>query len=496
MGPPRMRLRFRLRYDCARPMVVPPESPARGLPTGARAVGTWRPAGSKSIAQRAIFAAALARGATRLEGLPAGDDVAAALRCARALGASFPGAGKADDPMAAALMARGGGGVIVGRPPGRGAEDPWCPLPVGESGTSARLALAIAALARTPGSGAELEPSGTLGSRSSAPLVEALRGAGIAVQPTRPGDGGLRLSLVAGAPPATLELRDPVSSQEVSALLLALAAATAIGGTGHELLVTGPIPSEAYVPLTEAVLRSFGAHVDRTPLAAGGQGKGRGGTRFLVQGPLVAPDGPFQVEPDASSAGVALGAAAVTGGRVTIDGLGLASAQPDARGIHDGLLALGCDVSGSGERALVASGPPTRGATFDCAACPDAAPVLAAVAARAARDTGGVTTLTGLETLPGKESSRIEVLARGLASAGYEARADAASLRIGPPAGAPRADAVTLDPAGDHRMAFAFALLSLFEPGLLVNTPGCVAKSWPGFWRDLEALLSLPDSDR
>ena len=121
-----------------------------------------------------------------------------------------------------------------------------------------------------------------------------------------------------------------------------------------------------------------------------------------------------------------------------------------------------------------------------------ATPVLAAVAAGAALvDPVGTSELTGLGTLPGKESSRIETLAQGLRAAGWHAEAGAERLRIA--AGEYRAGPVVpadveLDPRGDHRMAFAFALLGLVRPGVLVREPECVAKSWPSFWKDLAAL--------
>jgi 3-phosphoshikimate 1-carboxyvinyltransferase len=103
--------------------------------------------------------------------------------------------------------------------------------------------------------------------------------------------------------------------------------------------------------------------------------------------------------------------------------------------------------------------------------------------------------LVGLETLPGKESSRIEVLARGLSRAGFRVRSTKRSLALD---AAPRAgedDPIELDPEGDHRMAFAFALLGLCRAGVSVRDPECVAKSWPEFWRDLEALGAIEERD-
>ncbi|NUP97381.1 MAG: hypothetical protein HUU28_14565, partial [Planctomycetaceae bacterium] len=106
-------------------------------------------------------------------------------------------------------------------------------------------------------------------------------------------------------------------------------------------------------------------------------------------------------------------------------------------------------------------------------------------------DPTGESRLKGLETLPGKESSRIEVLCEGLRAAGWQAEASASELVVRAGAwrgGLERPPEVVLDPHGDHRMAFAFALLGLVRPGVFVRAPECVAKSWPSFWKDLAGL--------
>jgi 3-phosphoshikimate 1-carboxyvinyltransferase len=123
---------------------------------------------------------------------------------------------------------------------------------------------------------------------------------------------------------------------------------------------------------------------------------------------------------------------------------------------------------------------------LDLAGEPDLAPVLAAVAAGAARRHGASSVLSGLGTLPGKESDRLGGLAAALARLGFAVEAGSDALAIAP--GSRPAGPHLLDPRGDHRMAFAFALLGLVVPGVLVRDPGCVAKSWTGFWRDLERL--------
>ena len=439
-------------------MTIDSESP-RSLGPGRAIQGAVPVPGSKSLAQRFVLAAAVARGTTRLEGLPDSEDVAAALRAARSLG------GRVED--------LGGGSCrIEGSPDRTGVRAPDDPLDCGESATLARLATALLALAVEPGSRGELAARGSLLRRTSEPLVDALEAAGARL--VSPGAGTWPLEVTAtSALPETVMLNGPVSSQELSALLLALAAHEA-GPRGRSVLVLGGLPSEPYARMTAAVLERFGARF------------GAAGAEWRVAGPLEAPAEPVRVEPDASAAAVALAAGCLSGGEVRVEGFEERSLQGDLA-IVEHLVALGCRAERVGG-ALVASGPPTRAAELDCEATPDLAPVLAAVAgAHALRAERGSepTRLVGLGTLNGKESRRVEVLATGLAALGLAVEADEEELSIGSAEGAPVEGALVLDPHGDHRMAFAFGLLSLVRPGLSVADPGCVAKSWPGFWEDL-----------
>ncbi|MEE2940707.1 MAG: hypothetical protein VX460_10015 [Planctomycetota bacterium] len=455
----------------------PLEDAQPGFPPDLRVHGEVQVPTSKSIAQRVLACALLAEGETRFEALPTGMDVLHALRCARAGGARFPSDGKTDDLLATALIPRVGRGALIGAPPGPAERArPWVEFPVGESGTSARMFTAIAALGRPAGSGAEVVPSGTLARRRSAALFRALRAAGAGVEHGGIDDGWPAL-LTAASPPDQLELVEPGSSQEVTSLLIALAS----HGGHRELRVVGQIPSEGYVGITTAVLERFGAVI--TTSAVLGDGPTGDATRFTVRGPLRAPLDPIRIEADASSAAVALAAGALSGGgRTVVRGVGVESAQPDAA--FPRLMArLGCDASLCNSEQLALSGEPTVGGVLDCSACPDVAPVLAAVGGFLAERGEGLE-LTGLETLPGKESSRIDVLAAGLRAIGFEVDATDRSLKVHRRAGRPTAP-VVLDPHGDHRMVFAFSLMSLFEPHVRILDPNCVSKSWPSFWRDL-----------
>jgi 3-phosphoshikimate 1-carboxyvinyltransferase len=436
------------------------EDRVRGLRPGSAVRGAVALPCSKSIAQRALVCAALAGGTTRITALtPSGDVDAARALCAACADVKT---------LAPAAVA------VTGRPPGphRG----WSPeraLDAGESGTLARLATAAIALCARAGRPIELRARGTLAKRTSRALFASLKAAGVAIEPLGALHDGWPARIVPIGPPSRMSIENPASSQEISALLVALSAYP----DALTLDVGGAIPSRPYLDMTIASLRRFGVRID----------SGRDGAleSFFVKGPLVVPENPLAIEPDASAAAVALAAACLSEGEVTVPGLTRESLQGDVR-IVDHLRAFGCDARAD-EHALSARGAPRHGADVDLEREPDLAPVVACVAARAALDGRGASRLTGLHTLPGKESSRIEVLATGLRAVGLEAVASVDTLTIAlrnaPPA---RVD-VELDPHADHRMAFAFALLGLCVEGVRVSDPQCVAKSWPGFWSALRA---------
>lgn len=431
-----------------------------GLRPGSPIRGPVTVPGSKSIAQRALVLASLASGTTRMTCVPDSADVSAAVRLVTDAGADVT-------RLAPAALA------ITGRPPGpaRG----WIPssaLQCGESGTLARLATAAAAFAGRAGAPIELRVAGTLQNRRSTALFAALRAAGVRLACADGPDGSAwPVTLVPIGPQNHVRLVAPRSSQEASAILCALSA----WPDTFELEVEGEIPSRPYLELTIAELERFGARV-RTRTHGGGEA-------FEVRGPLRAPADPIAIEPDASAAAVALAAGCLSGGDVRVDGLTSDSRQGDVR-IVEHLRAFGC-AAGADERGLFARGDVARASDRDLSREPDLAPVVAALAARAALAGLGASRLTGLATLPGKESSRIDVLAAGLRALGLVAEASAEALTIRSGAHVPRAEC-ELDPHEDHRMAFAFALFGLCVEGVNVRAPECVAKSWPRFWTDLE----------
>jgi len=442
--------------------VTEPQRERAGWSPQTRINGHVRPPASKSLAIRTLLAAALARGRTRLEGLSDAGDVVAARKLVEALtGVRSVGAA---------------GARIDGTPPGfyTGWRVPDG-VEVGESGTLARLATAALAFCGTPGERQVIRASGSLLTRESPALLRSLEGAGVGVELLHDDAGrrGWPLAVTSIDPPEEVVLEHPTSSQEASALALALAAWP---GT-RRLVLRGSLPSRPYFDLTLGVLAAFDARFGREM---------RGADEVLhIVGPLQAPEGAVILEADASAAAVALAGACLSGGEVTIGDLGGRSPQGDIRIIQH-LRAFGCDAS-AGPNSLRASGAPTHGAELDLTGEPDLAPVLAAVggvvALRADDAKSGTTVLTGLETLDGKESPRLTVLAETLRAVGCEVSTTVDRLVIAP--GQRTTGTLTLDPRNDHRMAFAFALLGLEREGLDVLDPHCVAKSWPSFWADL-----------
>lgn len=393
--------------------------------------------GSKSMAQRALVAAALCDKATLVVGAGTCDDVLAMERGLGSLGYA---------------LERHGEDLLV-QPRPTGAEpDSAHPrrVDVGESGTALRLLTSLAAL--TPGRfeltgrpGLLRRPIGEL----SRALVEL----------------GASLTDRAGLPPVVVEGRElpggairidaSRSSQFVSSLLL-VAPRFASGLTVE---TTGVLASPGYLELTRRVLEAFGVSIEM-------EGRPDGGVRVQVPAAALRSSGCFEVEADWSAAGAFTLLAELSGGRSAPRGLRDDSLQPD-RGFGDVL----ANLRGTGPR------------TVDVARLPDQTMNLAIAAALRS----GTTEVTGAANLRLKESDRLAVTARELRRLGGRVEVLPDGLRI---EGGAKLHGGRIDPEGDHRMAMAFAVLGAFVEGVEVGQPECVAKSFPGFFEELDAALA------
>ena len=199
--------------------------------------------------------------------------------------------------------------------------------------------------------------------------------------------------------------------------------------------------------------------------------------------------GELEIEPDFSAAAYPAAAAAITGGRVEIDGLSRRSKQGDRRLFE--LLERDGSVGRSGARdGAAVEGGELVAIDADLSDIPDQVPTVAALAPFAR----GTTVIRNVAHLRIKESDRLAAMSSELRRAGAEVEELEDGLVI-PGVWAelrPPADPVTIDPRADHRIAMAMALVGLRRSNLAIADPGCVAKSYPGFWRDLARILEMP----
>lgn len=434
----------------------------RAIPVATELHGRVEVPSSKSLTQRALVAASLAAGRSRILRPLVADDSRLMVAALSAIGVQarwHPG-GNEPDPSAENPELRIDGCERV-------TKSPSAPLLAGNAGTTMRFLTARLAVGEAV---CVIDGSERMRRRPIEDLLAALRALGaraIAV------DGN-------GCPPVRVggermrggETRLPGarSSQYLSALLLAAPAAA----DGLTLVIDGDLVSRPYVDLTIDVMRRFGVEVEASRTADGEE-------RFRVAPGQHYRPIEYEVEGDYSAASYFFAAAAITAGRVGVAGLSPDSRQGDA-GFLDLLQRMGCVI----ERrpgAISVQGPGSlRGIEADLGRMPDVAPTLAAVALFAASPTR----ISGVPHLRLKESDRIAALVDAIGRLGGEATAAPDGLTIVPRPlrGAP------IETFADHRMAMAFAIAGLRTPGTVVRDPGCVSKSFPRFWERLEGLIS------
>jgi 3-phosphoshikimate 1-carboxyvinyltransferase len=296
--------------------------------------------------------------------------------------------------------------------------------------------------------------------RPMADQLEALGALGARVVGT---DGHLPLrSSGGGAAGGRVQVSGATSSQFLSGLLMA----GPLFQRGLSIEVTDTLVSRPYVDLTVAVMERFGAAVERD-----------GYGRFSVGAGGYAAQR-YAIEPDASAASYFFALAAMTHGRIRVEGLGRAAIQGDM-GFLDVLAAMGASVR-QGEDWTEVVGGELHGVDVDLADISDTAPTLAAVAAVA----DSPTRLRGIGFVRGKESDRIGAVIAELRRLGVRADEHDDGFTVYP--GGLRPEVVRT--YADHRLAMAFSLLGMVSDGVSIADPGCVAKTFPSYWDALEGV--------
>ncbi len=436
------------------------------LPPLASAGGTVQLPGSKSISNRVLLLAALSEGTTEVHDLLASDDTRVMLDALAALGCTV------HEPPEGPVRITGLGGQRPRSP---------AHLFLGNAGTAMRPLVAALALL-----GGEFELSGVarMHERPIGDLVDALRQLGCRIEYL--GNDGyppLRIDHAQGLPALQLDtplrVRGDVSSQFLTALLMALPLATRERDVAVE--VVGELISKPYIHITLAMLQRFGIDVQRD-----------GWQRFVIPaGSHYRSPGSIHVEADASSASyfVALGAlAAPTPGLdgVRIQGVGLQSIQGDIRFI-DAAQRMGARVHGGANWLEVQRGAwPLKAIDLDCNHMPDAAMTLAVMALYA----DGPSLLRNIASWRVKETDRIAAMACELRKLGAQVEEGPDWLRVSPLRSPDQWRAASIHTYDDHRVAMCFSLAAFNPAGLPVRIqdPRCVAKTFPEYFETLFAV--------
>jgi 3-phosphoshikimate 1-carboxyvinyltransferase len=413
--------------------------------------------GSKSLTLRDCAIAALANGTSTVRYPGEADDYWRMKDCLRRLGVEV------DDSFEDRVTIHGHGGSFA---PGR------VELDVGQSAVTARLMLAIAALRPDP---TVIDGHISMQKRPNKDLVDALTSLGAKLTSTN--DGYLPTSVT-----GTRALHGParvpgtISSQYLTSLLIV---APLIEG-GLTIEVDGELTSKPYVDLTLDEMAKFQVRVDNHDYR-----------RFVVpQQNYTAGD--IAVEGDASAASYFAALATLHGARITLSNLGAATRQGDY-GFFELCERLGARVERRSHSTLI-EGPREVVASFegpvDMTSMPDVAPTLMMIAPFLSK----ATRITGLATLRVKECDRIAAPARELRKLGVTVEEGPDYMVIEPlgAAGISRPEVVEIETYHDHRIAMSFGVLGSRLAGLRILDPGCVAKTYPNFWKDWQRARNAP----
>ena len=424
------------------------------------ASGTVTLPGSKSISNRVLLLAALCAGTTAIHDLLDSDDTRVMLDALRTLGCTVK-------QNASVVHVTGVAGQL---------RTPQAKLFLGNAGTAMRpLTAALAVL------GGDFELSGVprMHERPIGDLVDALRQLGCQIDYLgQPGFPPLRIGAAALQLSAPIQVRGDVSSQFLTALLMALPLVAK-----HDVVieVVGELISRPYIEITLNLLARFGVQVQRD-----------GWQRFTIPGgsQLVSPE-VLHVEADASSASyfIALGAIAESAkslNGIKIQGVGADSIQGDIRFI-DAAQHMGARIESGPNCLHISRGAwPLKAIDLDCNHIPDAAMTLAVMALYAE----GTSTLRNIASWRVKETDRIAAMATELRKLGATVVEGADFIQVTPPASHTDWRAASIHTYDDHRVAMCFSLAA-FNPARLpvrIQDPKCVAKTFPDYF---EALFSV-----
>ena len=417
----------------------------------ARVEGTVNLPGSKSVSNRALLLAALARGTTVLTNLLDSDDVRHMLNALSALGVQYT---LSADRTRCEVTGNGG--------PLRSAAA--LELFLGNAGTAMRPLAAALCLGSND---IVLTGEPRMKERPIGHLVDALRQGGAQIDYLEQ-ENYPPLRLRGGFQGGNVEVDGSVSSQFLTALLMT----APLAPQDTVIVIKGDLVSKPYIDITLHLMKTFGVEVDNQSYQ-----------RFVVRGKQqYQSPGDYLVEGDASSASYFLAAGAIKGGTVKVTGIGRNSVQGDIR-FADVLEKMGATVTW-GDDFIACPHGELKAVDMDMNHIPDAAMTIATAALFAQ----GTTTLRNIYNWRVKETDRLFAMATELRKVGAEVAEGEDYIRITPPAKLKYAEIGTYN---DHRMAMCFSLVALSDTPVTILDPKCTAKTFPDYFEQLARISTL-----
>ncbi|MBR9788964.1 MAG: 3-phosphoshikimate 1-carboxyvinyltransferase [Vibrionaceae bacterium] len=405
--------------------------------------------GSKSVSNRALLLAALAKGTTRLTNLLDSDDIRHMLNALTTLGVQY----KLSEDKTECVVEGLGQPFSVSEP---------VELFLGNAGTAMRPLAAALCLGKGE---YVLTGEPRMKERPIGHLVTALQDAGADIEYLE-NENYPPLKIVGtGLNSGTVSIDGSISSQFLTAFLMS--APLAEGEV--RINIEGDLVSKPYIDITLHIMKQFGVNVINNDYQ-----------EFVIPAGqhYIAP-GDFLVEGDASSASYFLAAAAIKGGEVKVTGIGKNSIQGDIQ-FADALEKMGAKIEW-GDDYVIARAGQLKGIDMDYNHIPDAAMTIATTALFAE----GTTAIRNVYNWRVKETDRLSAMATELRKVGAEVEEGEDYIIVKP---VPQLKHAAIDTYDDHRMAMCFSLVALSDTPVTINDPKCTSKTFPDYFDKLKSL--------
>lgn len=397
---------------------------------------------SKSLSHRAIIAASLSSGSSRIDNIIFSEDILATIDGMKKLGARIEKTGEKT------LKIKGGIPLSL-----RGQS-----IDCRESGSSLRFLIPLSLVNTTD---IIFTGEGRLVDRPLHPYYEIFQEQNIRYK-TR--DKGLPLEIQGNLKAGEFQIRGDISSQFISGLLFTL---PLLEGDS-KIKIKGPLESKGYVDLTIDILDKFGIEI-----------KNKDYKEFNIRGCQKYRACDYRVEGDFSQAAFWL-VGGVLGKEIRLNDLKLDSIQGD-KAIVDIIKDMGGDLS-LGDSTIVSKKSKTHGISIDGSQCPDIVPVLTVLAALSQ----GQTNIVNIGRLRIKESDRIRAISTELNKLGGDVKEVGDSLLI---RGKKSLRGGRVESWNDHRIAMSLAIASIAcKEDVLIGGADSINKSYPNFWKDFKSL--------